>query len=101
MTDRLTIEGLLDAYIDVLSSASSSATDGFSRSAYNSHLERAQQLLCRWKGGESLAALKTAVETELYLYRSEEHGLAGEAESVGRAFGELCRRVGVELPRKP
>lgn len=88
--DRKTVGQLLVSYADALESAAQVAPR-----PYINHLETARRLASRWLGGDSVSALRAAVQLELRSYEGE--NLPGtEAEDVGRALGDLCDGIGVE-----
>jgi hypothetical protein len=94
--DRLLIDSSLAAYLNVLSQASSSTESLVARETYQAHEQWADRLRARWQGGESHAALEAALYAEWIVFRGDR--IPGpEAESVGRAFGDLCRTVGVRI----
>lgn len=90
--ERLSIEGLLRQYVDTLDSARSLTEVG--RSDYEAHFTVARNFLARWRGGESEEGLRAAIAVEFASYRANPPaGL--QAETVGGAFGALCRAIGV------
>jgi hypothetical protein len=91
---RVVLEERLAEYIAALQSALASTEFSVARNVYRERLDSARNILARWRGGESEASLKAALQVELYLFRAV--GLCGrEAESVSRAFGLVCRALGV------
>lgn len=83
-------EQLLDAYVAALDDAVAS------NFKFRSPLEIASSLLFRWQGGESLDALRNALWLQWKTYNAfPPPGI--EAERVGKAFGALCRFVGVRM----
>jgi hypothetical protein len=83
---RTTIEQFLVSYRDVVAEVSQSAMDF----DYRSHLRQAEEMLGRWRGGESQAKLVAMLQVELHLYQHEPVG-GPEAESIGQALGNLWR----------
>jgi hypothetical protein len=94
--NRITVECLLKAYAGALMSAIDTALLIDACEALQAHLVTTHRLLARWQGGESEAALKAALQTEMHLYQAEALALP-DVKSVARAFRHCCRAVGVTM----
>lgn len=95
--DRIRVGQLLDNYLQVLNSARIryvfSGESGLAGKC-DEHRETAEYLLVRWQGGWAEDNMKDALRMELGLLWAS--GFVGrEAEEIGAAFGEVCRRMSI------
>ena len=86
--DRSAIGKLLAQYVETVENAPVS---------WEIHLRIARRLHARWLGGESLAALKAALQVEWQSYTERTTFQDSETFAAFRAFNELCDAAGITL----